>query len=54
MSFIRKFAPRRFDAYDFVPSIGTSGGILVLWNSAAFAGATLEKRPFGLTLSFTS
>ena len=54
MSFIRKFAPRRFDAYDFVPSIGTSGGILVLWNSATFAGATLEKRPFGLTLSFTS
>ena len=30
MSFIRKFSPRRFDAYDFVPSIGTSGGILVL------------------------
>jgi hypothetical protein len=28
--FIRKFAPRRFDKFDFIPSVGASGGILVL------------------------
>jgi hypothetical protein len=36
MSYIRKFAPRRFDCIDFIPSLGASGGILVLWNSAAW------------------
>lgn len=30
MSFIRKFAPRRFDHFDFIPSVDASGGILVV------------------------
>jgi exonuclease III len=30
MSYIHKFAPRRFDQFDYVPSIGASGGILVV------------------------
>lgn len=54
ISFVRKFAPRRFDAFDFVPSVGASGGILVVWNSSVFQGVTLEKHSFGITLSFTS
>ena len=54
MPFIKKFAPRRFDKFDFVPSDGASGGILVLWNSAIFLGHTIDKRSFGMTLSFTS
>ena len=38
MAYIRKFAPRRLDKYDFIPSIGLSGGILVVWASAVFDG----------------
>lgn len=37
ISCIRKFAPRRFDSFDFIPSVGASGGILVVRNSAIFA-----------------
>ena len=44
--FIRKFAPRRFDKFDFIPSVGASGGILVLWNSAIFLGLVVDKRSF--------
>lgn len=29
IQYIRKFAPRRFDKFDFSPSSGASGGILV-------------------------
>jgi hypothetical protein len=36
--FIRKFCPKRFDCFAFVPSYGASGGILVIWNSAIFTG----------------
>lgn len=53
-SFVRKFAPRRFDAFDFIPSVGASGGILVIWNSLIFQGVVLEKCSYGITLSFTS
>jgi hypothetical protein len=34
MQVIKKFAPWRFDKFDFVPSIGASSSIIVIWNSA--------------------
>lgn len=54
ISFIRKFAPRRFDKFDFIPSAGASGGILVVWNSVVFTGVVLDKQQFGITLNFAS
>lgn len=54
ISVIKKFAPRRFDSFDFIPSIGVSGGLLVVWIGAFFQGITIEKLNFGLTISFTS
>ncbi|KAG2577120.1 hypothetical protein PVAP13_6NG087545, partial [Panicum virgatum] len=53
-SYIRNFAPRRLDNFDFIPSIGSSGGMLILWNSSIFTGVVLEKKQFALTISFTS
>jgi len=52
--YIRNFAPRRLDTFDYIPSVESSGGILVLWNSTIFKGVVLEKRQFSLTLSLTS
>jgi hypothetical protein len=46
VSYIRKFAPRRFDKFDFIPSAGTSRGIIVIWNSAIFMGEVLDKQCF--------
>ena len=51
---IKKFAPKRFDKFDFVPSIGASSGLLILWNSVVFSGSTIDKCSFGLTITFTS
>jgi exonuclease III len=53
-SYIRKFAPRRFDKFDFIPSIGASGRILVIWNSTIFLGNVLDKQRFGITVQFIS
>jgi hypothetical protein len=54
MSYIRKFAPRRFDQFDYVPSTGASGGILVVWNSSVFGGIVVDKQSFGITVQITS
>lgn len=54
MSYISKFAPHRFDCFDFIPSLGASGGILVLWNSAVFLGTVVDKQRFGMTVNFSS
>jgi exonuclease III len=52
--FIRKFAPRRYDSYDFIPSVGASGSILIGWNSSHFLGQVVDKQSFGITIMFTS
>jgi exonuclease III len=46
MRFIRNFAPRRFDHFEYIPSVGASGGILVVWNSSTFKGTVLGKAKF--------
>ena len=53
-AYIRNFAPRRFDKFEFFPSRGQSGGLLVLWNSSIFSGQIVEARQYGLTIDFTA
>jgi hypothetical protein len=54
MSFIRNFAPRRFDSFDYIASEGASGGILLLWNSSIFLGTVIDKQRFAITATFCS
>jgi hypothetical protein len=54
ISFIKGFAPRRFDKYAYVPSDGASGGLLVLWISNIFTGQVLLEESFGLAIELTS
>ena len=53
-SFIRNFAPRHFDHFDYIPSIGLSGGLLGLWCCSVFGGIVVEKLQFSITVNFTS
>jgi exonuclease III len=52
--FIRKFAPKRFDRFEFCPYVGASGGILVCWASSHFSGSIIEKQPFAIKLVMSS
>ena len=49
---IRSFCPRRFDQFVFSPSVGASGGILVVWNSSIFHGQLVDIQRFGVIVSF--
>jgi exonuclease III len=53
-SFIRSFCPKRFDQFVFSPSVGASGGIIVLWNSSIFDGTLLEIHRSAVRVLFTS
>lgn len=54
LRYIWKFAPKRFDRFDFGPSDCASGGILVYWASSYFSMDTLEKNRFAIKLSVKS
>jgi hypothetical protein len=54
-SFITKFCPRRFDKFEFIPSMGASGGaFMIIWNSSSFTGHVLHRERFSLSIQFTS
>ena len=53
-SFIRKFAPKRFDQFAYSPSQGNSGGILIGWNSSIFTGQIIHNLRYAITIKFTS
>lgn len=52
-SFIRKCCPRRFDRFEFIPSRGASGGIIIIWCSNQFSANVIHRENFVLTLEFT-
>lgn len=51
-SFLRKCCPRRFDKFEFVPSVGASGGLIVIWCSSQFTGTVIHNMSFVLTIKF--
>jgi hypothetical protein len=52
--YIRKFALKRFDRFDFCPSVGAFGGILVCWVSSYINIITIEKQLFAIRMSISS
>mgnify|MGYP000873743625 CR=1 FL=1 len=53
-SFIRKCCPRRFDKFEFIPSDGASGGLVIIWCSSQFVGQIIHQFPFAITIKMTS
>ena len=54
LTFLKKFVPRRFDQFAYVPSDGASGGLLVTWASNSFVGRVMQQESFGIIIQFTS
>lgn len=54
LAFLHKFAPKRFDCFEFCPSEGASGGIIVGWMSRMFTCVTIDIQIFAIRLEITS
>lgn len=54
LMYIRKFSPSSFDSFSFVPSVGNSGGILIVWKSSVFSCSELFQNRFAISMEFTS
>ncbi|XP_073363557.1 uncharacterized protein [Aegilops tauschii subsp. strangulata] len=53
-NYLRNFFPRQLNEFDYVPSVGASGGLLVVWNDHLFSGTTIEKTAYSISIEFTS
>jgi mannosylglycoprotein endo-beta-mannosidase len=43
-----------FDKFEFLPSVGASGGILIGWKGHLSSGNKIFSNEFGISLEFTS
>ena len=50
--FIRKFCPKRFNNFAYTPSVGSSGGIITIWNGNMFKGTVIDQSKYHVTVEF--
>ena len=53
LAYIHKFCPQRFSKFEFLPSIGASGGIVTVWNETLYSGEMIFQNKFSLSIHFT-
>lgn len=54
ISFIRNLCPLSFDSFQFKPSVGALGGILIIWKGSIFSGVEVFQNEFAISMEFTS
>jgi exonuclease III len=52
-AYIRNFCPRKFNQFAYVPSIGNSGGLIIIWVGSQFSGKILNQHQFEITVELT-
>jgi exonuclease III len=52
--FIKKICPSSFDAFEFIPSDGASGGTIVIWKSNLFIGTKIFENDYCMSMEFIS
>lgn len=53
-TFLRNICPPSFDNFEFIPSVGASGGVVTIWKSALFDGSLAFQNEYGLSVEFFS
>lgn len=54
IQFLKKFCPSSFDCFEYLPSVGASGGIVTIWKSHLFHGHLIFSNEFGLSVQLSS
>jgi exonuclease III len=52
LAYIKKFCPKKFTKFEFVPSVGASGGLIIIWNGTLFKGELAFHNEFSLSVNF--
>jgi hypothetical protein len=53
MDFIKNLCPIKFNKFEYLPSVGASGGIIASWNRSIFEGELKFSNEFSLSIKFT-
>ena len=51
---VQNFCPRRLSKFEYLPSVGASGGLIIVWNDQVFQGQLYHSNNYSIFVSFTS
>jgi exonuclease III len=54
LDYIKKICPKKFNKFEYLPSVGSSGGIIVIWNGSLFSVEIAFQNEFSLSINFKS
>lgn len=54
LMFLRNLCPPSFDKFEYLPSMGASGGIIIIWKSSMFHCQLMFQNDYALTVEFSS
>jgi exonuclease III len=52
LDYLKKFCHRNLDKFEFTPSVGASGGLIVIWSGRLFSGTLMHSNSYALTIHF--
>ncbi|KAH7660831.1 Exodeoxyribonuclease III protein [Dioscorea alata] len=50
----RSIGGSRLNTFDFLPALGTSGGIIIAWDSSQVLGTLIHKGTYSLSIKFSN
>lgn len=50
--YLRKFRPLMFNSFEFLPSVGNSGGSIIIWEDRKFSGQMVFQNEFAQNVEF--
>jgi exonuclease III len=53
MEYFRKFCPKKFDKFEFLPSVGDFGGIIIIWNGSLFSRELAFANEISISVKLT-
>lgn len=54
LDFIKNICPPSFNQFEYLPSVGASGGCITIWKGSKFTGILSYMNQFGLSVELTS
>jgi exonuclease III len=52
LNYIKKFCPRAFDKFCYLPSVGSSGGTIIIWKGSMLDGELLMENEYAQSVEF--
>ncbi|KAH7677378.1 RNA-directed DNA polymerase protein [Dioscorea alata] len=50
----RSIGGKCIDTFEFLPALGTAGGIIIAWDRSQVIGSLIHKRKFSITIGFSN